>query len=340
MFALLKKLCEAHGISGQEGFVGEILKKELEKHCEVEIDVLGNVIARKGEGKPSVMFVAHMDEIGLIVRYIEKEGFIRFAKVGGIYDAMLHSQRVIVHGKKPVYGVISSKPIHLLKEEEKKKVIEWEELFVDIGAKSEEEVRALGVDVGTPITLDRTLERLCNDMVTGKALDDRIGLAMMIEIAKKARFDGTLYFVASVQEEVGLKGARTSAFKLNPDFAIALDVWPAVDHPGVKIKAVSIGKGPVLTYYEAGGRGLVASREMNMFLEEVARKHGIQVQKAVGVGGMTDAAVIYITREGIRSTSVCVPTRYLHTPVEVLSLKDAQACVALLTHALEEWELR
>ncbi len=339
MKELLRKLSNSYGISGYEDEIRNIIKEELENYVhEIRIDTLGNIIAIKEGSDTSVMLSAHMDEIGLMVKSIDKNGFIRFTKFGGWYDAVLLNSRVVLHtGKGKVYGVIGSKPPHLMKDEEKKKAIKAEEMFIDIGAKNKEEVEKAGISIGTPITLDVEMKELINDIVTGKALDNRVGIVMMIEAIKNTKSNATIYAVGTVQEEVGLKGARTSAYGLSPDIAIVCEVAVAGDHPGIKEEEsiVKLGNGPVITVADASGRGIITQHRILKWLKETAEKEGINYQLEVSEGGTTDAAVIHITKAGIPCGVVSVPTRYMHSGVELISLRDLEESVRLIAKALE-----
>ncbi len=335
---LLKKLSDAHGIPGYEDEIRSVIEEEIRDHVdEIKTDKLGNLIAtRKGRDK-SVMIAAHMDEIGLMVKYIDDEGFIRFTKIGGWFDQTLLNQRVILHGSKgKIIGVIGSKPPHLMKEEERKKVVNSEDMFIDVGAEKREEVEEMGITLGTPITIDRELADLKNGRVTCKAFDNRAGVAMMIEALKRTETRYEVYGVATVQEEVGLKGARTSAFELNPDVAVATEVSIG-RHPGIEKKDASIelDKGPVITVVDASGRGIITPRRVLDWLKDTAEKENIRYQLSVSEGGTTDATAILLTKGGIPSGVLGVPTRYIHSPVEVLSLKDLDQGAELLSKAME-----
>ncbi len=336
---LLKKLSNAHGVSGSEGSVHAVIRKEL-KGCVDEIyeDTMGNLIAIKKGNKFKVMIAAHMDEIGLMVKYIDEKGFIRFVALGGWYAPTLYNQRVVLHGTKgPCYGVIGGKPPHMMDEEERKKGVKTDDMFIDAGACNREEVENLGITVGTPVTIDREFVKIANDRVTGKAFDNRAGVAVLIRTLQQVNSPFTICGVFTVQEEVGLKGARTSAYALDPDIAIATDVTIPGDHPGIEMKdaAVEMGKGPVITILDSSGRGLIAHKSVVNWLKDVAAKHRIPVQLEVGTGGTTDATAIHLTKGGIPSTTISVPSRYIHSPVEVLDLKDIDAAVELLTEALK-----
>lgn len=340
VYELLKKLSDAHGLSGFEGNIKSIVRKELDGYVdEISEDKLGNLIAiKKGSGM-SVMIASHMDEIGLMVQYIDDKGFIKFVGIGGWYNPTLHTQRVLLHGTKgPVSGVIGSKPPHVMTPEDRKKEIKIEDLFIDIGASSAEEVAELGIEIGTPVTIEQELIRLANDRVTGKALDNRVGVLVLIETLKKMKTSMTVYAVFTVQEEIGLKGAKVSAFALNPDIAIATDVTIPGDHPGVSKKEASpeMGKGPVLVIASASGRGLLADQRLTSWLRNAGDKMKIPYQLEVGDGGNTDASIINLVRDGIPSIPLSVPSRYIHSPVEVVDLKDVQGTIDLLVEALKK----
>ncbi|HOJ95404.1 MAG TPA: M42 family metallopeptidase [Methanospirillum sp.] len=340
VYELLKKLSDAHGLSGFEGNIKEIIRKELDGYVdEISEDRLGNLIAvKKGTGL-SVMIASHMDEIGLMVQYIDEKGFIKFVGIGGWFNPTLHTQRVILHGTKgPVPGVIGSKPPHVMTPEDRKKEIKMEDLFIDVGAASAEEVAALGIEIGTPVTIEQELIRLANERVTGKALDNRVGVLVLIETLKRMKTTMTIYGVFTVQEEVGLKGAKVSAFALQPDIAIATDVTIPGDHPGVTKKEASVemGKGPVLVLASASGRGLLADNRLVTWLRSAGDRMKIPYQLEVGDGGNTDASIINLVRDGIPSIPLSVATRYIHSPVEVVDLKDVKATIELLVEALKK----
>ena len=337
---LLRKLSNAHGVSGSEGNVFSVIKKELKGHVdEIREDPMGNLIAIKRGNKFKVMLAAHMDEIGLMVKYVDEKGFIRFVALGGWYGPTLYNQRVILHTPGgPLFGVIGGKPPHMMDDDERKKGVKVDDMFIDVGATNKEEVSYLGVDVGTPVTVDREFAPLANTRVTGKAFDNRAGVAMLIKTLKEVKSPLTIFGVFTVQEEVGLKGARTSAYSLDPDCAIATDVTIPGDHPGIDMKdaPVEMGKGPVITIVDSSGRGLIASRKVVKWLKDAADENNIPVQLEVGSGGTTDATAIHLTKGGIPSTTLSIPSRYIHSPVEVLDLQDVEAGVNLLVNALKQ----
>jgi endoglucanase len=337
---LLRNLSNAHGVSGSEGSVFAVIKKELKGHVdEIREDTMGNLIAVKKGGRFRVMLAAHMDEIGLMVKYVDDKGFIRFVTLGGWYGPTLYNQRVILHGADgPRHGVIGGKPPHMMDDEERKRGVKTDDMFIDVGATSRDEVAGLGIAVGTPVTIDREFCELANNRITGKAFDNRVGVAMLIKAIQEVKSPHTIFAVFTVQEEVGLKGARTSAYALDPDCAIATDVTIPGDHPGIDMRdaPVEMGKGPVVTIVDSSGRGLIASRKVVAWLKDAADANGILVQLEVGSGGTTDATSIHLTKGGIPSTTVSIPARYIHSPVEVCDMRDIEAGVKLLIAALRK----
>ena len=332
MDLLLKKLLDAQGISGYEGEIARIMSAELKKSCdEVHIDTFGNVIARKGSGKKKIMLAAHMDEVGLVVKHIDKEGFLSFVKVGGIDDRILVSQRVVVKAKKGDFpGVIGAKPPHLLKEEEKRQGLKYDSMFIDIGCKSRIDAQKL-LEIGDAVIFEPQSGDLQGRLCFGKAIDNRLGCFALIKIMEKLKVNADVYAVATAQEEVGLKGARTSSFKINPDFAIAIDTTVAGDMPQIKEteSALKLGDGVAITILEASGRGVIVSEKIrNMCIEE-AKKNKIKYQIDVIDGGMTDGAMIYMNREGIPTGVLAIPSRYIHSPCGVFSVDDIDAAVQL-----------
>ena len=341
MNELLRRLADAPGISGFEDNIRNLMKDELEKYADkVEVDQMGNIIALK-KGEPDgkkIMLAAHMDEIGLMVRFIDEKGFIKFSKIGGINDQMLLNQTVEIYTDEGIIiGVIGSKPPHKMKATEKKKIIGSEDMFIDIGAKDKEDAEKL-VSIGDPIIFKHNFSELPNNLITGKALDNRVGCLVLIEVLKRVESRANIYAVGTVQEEVGLKGARTSAYKINPDMALALDVTIAGDHPGIKEDEApaKIGEGPAIILTDASGRGIITHPMVKKMLIEAADKNEIPYQIEVSDGGTTDATAIHLTREGIPAGVLSVATRYIHTPVSVVSLDDMENTIKLLVAALEE----
>jgi putative aminopeptidase FrvX len=336
----LEKLSNACGVAGREEEVRSLMKSFLKPHVdEVNEDKLGNIIGiKKGKkNAPKVMLAAHMDEIGLLVKTISKEGFIQFAKIGGIDDRILLAQNVIVYTEKgPLHGIIGSKPPHIQKEEERKRVLTYDELFIDIGAETQEQAKKMGVKIGDPVGFDIKFAKVGKNIVIGKAFDDRVGCAVMVEAMKRLeKTECTVYAVGTVQEEVGLRGATTAAFGIYPDVGIALDVTIAGDVPGVKeVEApIKLGKGPSI---EIADMGLIAHPKVVRLLVDAAEENKIPYQLETGLPGSTDAARISLTREGVPSGVISIPTRYIHSPSSLLSLEDAEKTVKLAVAAVQK----
>ncbi|WP_296886936.1 M42 family metallopeptidase [uncultured Methanobrevibacter sp.] len=340
MMKLMRELCLASGVSGSEDEVADIIERELKDVADtIERDNMGSIIAtKKGSKKaPKVMLAAHMDEIGFLVRFIDDKGFIKFSKIGGIVDSILVNLTVTIHSSvgEDVIGVIGSKPPHVTKPEERKNVIPSDELFIDIGAKDKEDAEKM-VAVGDVITFNSLFVEYPNNLIMGKAMDNRAGCYVLIEVLKRINTDATVYCVGTVQEEVGLKGARTAAFKLNPDMAIALDVTLSGDHPGIKPEEapVVIGKGPSIIISDAGGRGILASKSVKEMLIKAGDENDINYQLEVSDGGTTDGSAIQLVHEGIPVGVLSVPTRYIHTPVSVCSMDDIESTIELIVAAI------
>jgi len=336
---VLEKLSNACGVAGREEEVRVLMKKLLKPNVdEIKEDKLGNIIGiRKGKkNAPTVMLAAHMDEIGVMVKNITKEGFLQFSKIGGIDDRILIAQKVLVHTDKgPISGIIGSRPPHILKEEEKKKVVEADKLFIDIGATSKEDAQKMGVRIGTPASFDIQFVQVRKDTVLGKAFDNRAGCAALIEIMKRLRtVNCTVYAVGTIQEEVGLRGATVAAFQLHPDVGVALDVTVAGDVPGVKeVEApAKMRKGPSLTVTDSG---LITHPKVLRWLIDAAEQSKVPYQLEAVLTGTTDAARIALSREGVPSGVISIPTRYIHSPASLLSLSDLENTVKLAVAAIK-----
>jgi len=338
---LLLEMSDAFGIPSQEEEMAGILERELLKHMPVKRDRIGNVIGEtSGEG-PKIMLGAHMDEIGLMVKFINEKGFIKFIKVGGIDDRVLLNQRVIIKTSKgKVFGTIGNKPPHLQKDDDKKKIIEVKNMFIDVGARSREEAKTLGVRIGDGIGFEAGAKEIGigNNFITGKGLDDRVGCFVLAELAARVR-NKNLVFVGTTQEEVSTfgKGAMISAYVNKPDYFIAIDTGIATDHPECSEdeNPVSLEKGPAITLVEAGGRGNVSDRKLVNWLISTAEENRIPYQLEAIEGGSTDAAHVYNVKEGIPSVAVSIPVRYIHSNVGVLGKKDVEWTISLMEKALQ-----
>ena len=335
--ALLKKLSETPGVAGREEQVRALVIEQLKPLVDdVRVDALGNVIAfKKGSSDRRVMLAAHMDEIGFMVRYIEKDGWLRVQPLGGFDPRVLVAQRVLIHTKTAgvVRGVFmpQSKPIHLL--EGKPEAAKLEELYIDTGLDGDtvrEQVR-----IGDFVTMDRTLEQL-GQRVTAKAMDDRAGVFTMIEAMRKlGAHKANVLAVATVQEEVGLRAAGTSAFSVEPDIAIALDVTLALDIPGMpEADAVTrLGDGAAIKVFDSS---TISNYKLVQHMLDVAERQKIPHQMEVLPRGGTDAGAMQRVRGGAAAMTISVPTRYVHTVNEMVDLRDLDAASTLLARYLEE----
>ncbi|MGC8566044.1 MAG: M42 family metallopeptidase [Caldisphaera sp.] len=328
---LLKKLSDSIGVSGYEDNIRQLVIEELKDYSDsIEIDSLGNVIATKKGSKSSkkIMLAAHMDEIGLIINYIDEKGFLRFSPIGGVSERTLMAQRVkVISGNKAFKGVIGLKPPHIMKPEEAKQVPDFSDLYIDVGMFSRDEVLNSGINIGSLVVIDRELEVIGNKgIVTGKSLDDRAGLTTMIDSFKKISDNElSVVAVATVQEEVGLKGAKVSSFSVEPDVAIALDVTIASDVPPVQEQnwICKLNQGPAIKLIDGQkGTGLISDPRLVNFAVNLAKKYSIPYQLEVLPGGTTDASAINLNKEGVPSITISIPSRYVHSSVEVVSLND------------------
>ncbi len=333
-FEFLEKLVETPSPSGFEEPVQKVVRKEMEKFVdEIKTDVHGNVMGIKNpQGKPRLMLAGHCDEIGFMVKYIDEKGFIFFSSIGGVDAHITPGKRVQIHTRNgPILGVIGRKAIHMLKEEERKKVVELSQQWIDIGAKDKKEAGKM-VSIGDPITFSERLERLAGELVVSRGFDDKVGAFVICEVLRRISdkpLRAAVFATSTVQEEIGLRGARTAAYAINPQVGIAVEVDLATDHPDVDKKRegeILLGKGVVLF------RGANINPKLGKMLMKIAQEKRIPYQLA-GVSGATgtDANVIQLSRAGVATALMSVPVRYMHTPVEVLSLKDLEAAVKLLS---------
>ncbi len=335
-FSLLERLSNAFGIAGREDEVREIVKGKLETLCdEVWVDNLGSVIGHKKGSSPRVAIDAHIDEVGFMVNYIDKEGFVRVLPVGGVDQRVFYSQRVKIFGKRVVRGVVGSIPPHLArgKKIESDKFPEIEDCFIDTGLPAEEVFA--NVRIGDYVGFDSVFFDN-GESIFGKAFDDRIGVFAMIEGLKAAKSISTdLYFVGAVQEEMGVKGASASAFGVAPDVAIALEGTIANDCPGVpeEKRLARHGLGPELRIMD---RTMLADRGLVDYISALGEKRGIPHQLVVKKAGSTDARAYQIARAGVKAAAISCPVRYIHSPVGIAHKADVEAMVSLVAAIIEE----
>jgi endoglucanase len=340
---LLRSLLETPSPSGYEEAVQEIVFEWASKYADnVRKDVHGNVIAELNpSGHPRIMLAGHCDQIGLMVQHIDDNGYLFLSAIGGMDVAVLIGQRVVVWSRRngklvAVHGVIARKPIHLLPEAEREKLPKVNELWVDIGVRSRREAEKL-VSIGDPVTFELKFQMLRNNVFCASGLDDKVGTWVVMEtmrLLSGKKFEAALFAVSTVQEELGLRGARTSAFGINPHVGIAVDVTFASDHPEIdkrQVGDIKLHRGPVIY------RGPNINPKVFDMLVSVARKKGIPFQVAgISRATPTDANVIQITRAGVATGLVSIPNRYTHSPVEVASLNDLENTSKLLAAFIQE----
>lgn len=314
---LLKELTEIYGPSGREDKIREFIKKKVSPYAdETETDILGNLIVhKKGTGK-KIMLAAHMDEIGIIVTFIDNNGFLRFSGVGGLNRQDILYKRVCFENG--VIGVVGTE------KDNKDKLIS--KMFIDIGAENKEEAEKM-VAVGDMASFAGEFKKSGNAVIS-KALDNRAGCYVLIEALKHVETNNDLYFVFTVQEEVGLRGAKTSAYGIEPDFAVAIDVTDTGDTPNAEDMAVKLGKGAAIKVMDSS---VLCDSGIRTALIECAKENNIPYQLEVMTDGGTDAGAIAVARAGIKTGGISIPTRYIHSPSEMANIGDIENCVSLLT---------
>ncbi len=326
---LLTRLCETPGAPGREERIREVVTAELAPHAdEITVDPLGNVAAiRRGGGGPRVMLAAHMDELGFMVTHIDDDGYIRVVPLGGFDPKTKVAQRVIVHGRDDLLGVMGAKPIHIMTPEERKKLPAPDDHYIDVGLPADE-VREL-VRKGDPVTRERTLARL-GHLITCKSLDNRAGLYVMIQAMRHlGDHECEVVAVATTQEEVGLRGARVAAQRIRPDIGLAIDITLANDGPGAKPheKVTTVGGGAAIKAYDSG---VIVPRAIIEHLEQVADQREIPHQVEIMSRGGTDTRELQLAGDGALAGCVSIPTRYVHQVVETCDPADLAASAALV----------
>jgi putative aminopeptidase FrvX len=338
-FAFLKELVETPSPSGFEQPAQCVIRRQLEGVADgLQTDVMGNLIARlDGRGGPRVMLAGHCDEIGFMVKYVDDRGFIYFGAIGGVDPHLCPGQRVTIHTDNgAIPGVIGKKAIHLIEAKDRDTVIKLKQQFIDIGCSSRDEVEKL-IQIGDPVTFAVGVQTLQNNRATSRAFDDKMGAFIVTEVMKRIKKQGgieaDLFAVSTVQEEIGLRGAVTSSYGVQPDVGIVVEVTHATDYPDVEVSSIGrvvLGKGPVVA------RGANINPVLFKLLIETAKTENIPIQiigapRAVG----NDANVMQLSRGGVATALLAIPLRYMHTPVETLSLSDIEQAIALLVAVLK-----
>lgn len=340
---MLKDLTDANGIPGNEREVREVFEKYITPYAdELTTDNLGSSIAKKvgDENGPKIMVAGHLDEIGFMVTRIDDKGFVYFQTVGGWWNQVMLAQRVTIMGSKGnVTGVIGSKPPHVLSPEARKKPYEIKNMFIDIGASSKEEAEEFGVLPGQSVVPYFEFTPLKNEkMLMAKAWDNRIGLAIAIEVLKQLKdvdHPNVVYGVGTIQEEVGLRGARTSAHQIEPDIGFGVDVGIAGDTPGISSHEADskLGKGPQIVLYDAS---MVSHKGLRDLVVKTADENEIPYQYTSIAGGGTDSGAIHLTANGVPSLSITVATRYIHSHAGILHRDDFENAVKLIVEVIKK----
>ncbi len=340
---VFSEILRTPGVAGYEGPIREKIRGLIADYVEIddpeniEEDNIGNLIYEKDGSGPEIALVAHMDEIGMVVSNIEDNGYLRIKKIGGIPDPLLPGRHVKVHSKEgPINGVIGHRPPHLTTgEEDEKEVTPWTKTHVDVGADSSDEVKEMGIDVPDPITFDKKLRRLKGTVVSGRGLDNRIGSYTLLEVLKDLKdeeLDFDLSTIWSVQEEIGLRGAKVVANTRDPDYVIALDTYTTSDMPGIEefYKPIKFGEGPVLRMVDTRA---ISSPKLVDHFKEIADEAGIPCQYGV-TGGTTDGMALQ--ESGCLTLSIGVPVKYSHSTVECADWRDVKNLIDLITEGVQE----
>ena len=354
---ILKELSAVPGISGQEDVIRQTIKNKIKKYAdEIHEDKMGNLVAVvKGNKKgPKILLSAHMDQIGFIVNHMEDK-YLKVTPIGGISEKITPMTPVKIHTKnREINGVIVCKGPFFEEADESKKVTKLKELFIDIGLIDEEKkdkdkdkekdlLVQHGIEIGDQITFDVPFVELQDNSVRGTAFDDRAGCAVLVEAIKNLgnNFSGEAHFLFATQEEVGLKGSRTAAFRINPDVALVVDITSTGDMPGITKSDSStiLGKGPIVTLADAEGRGLLIRKNIKEWLVGTAKNNKIKHQLEIGLRfGTTDATIINMSREGIPTGLISLPGRHIHSPTEIVNLDDLKESTNLVVASIKSAE--
>ncbi|RSK24461.1 M42 family metallopeptidase [Bhargavaea beijingensis] len=341
---MLKDLTDAKGIPGNEREPREVMKRYIEPFADsIDYDGLGSLIAeKKGDSEgPRVLVAGHLDEVGFMVSKIDDKGFLSFQTVGGWWSQVMLAQRVtiVTRDGRELTGVVGSKPPHILSADARKKPVDIKDMFIDIGASSKEEAMEWGVRPGDMVAPYFEFTVMNNpDYLMAKAWDNRIGCAIAIDVLRKLKDEqhpNTVFSAGAVQEEIGLRGARTVAAKVKPDIGFAVDVGIAGDTPGVSSKEASgkMGDGPQIVLYDAS---MVSHKGLRELVVDTAEEKGIPYQFETIPGGGTDAGSIHLANEGVPSLAICIPTRYIHSHAAILHKKDYEHAVQLIVEVIKK----
>lgn len=339
---LLKELTEADGVPGYESEIRKVLDAHLKKLGKVTRDKMGSLICRSpgNVDSPKIMLASHMDEIGFMVKHISSDGFIKFTPLGGWWDQVLLTQRVKIKTKKgDIIGVIGAKPPHLIPQEERTKTVNKKNMYIDIGAKSNKEVEKTGIRIGDPvIPVSEFTELSVPNTYMSKAFDDRVGCAVLISVLEKiknSRNPNCIFGAATVQEEVGVRGANTSVELVDPDVAIILESDIAGDVPGIRPdeSSTKMGEGPSLLMYDAK---MIPNLKLRDLIIDTAKKEKIPLQFTTMEGGTTDGSIIHLHKHGVPTIVIGVPTRHIHSHNSIIKRVDLDNTIELVIKIIKK----
>lgn len=336
-YSLLKSLTSIPGVSGNETKVARFIRKELSDHAQITQDHLGSVIAKKGDVGPAIMIAGHMDEIGLLITGITKEGFLRFQTLGSWFSQVMpaHVWDVITDSN-TIRAVTGFQPLHLMSDQQKKSALPIDQMYLDIGVGSKEEAESLGIRPGQMVVPHHVFDVLGNGKyLLSKAWDNRIGCAVVMELIKRLERNdiNTVYGTFTVQEEVGSRGAKTSSYLVNPDVAIAIDAGYAADVPNGDGSEQSLGKGPQILVYDSG---LIPNRTFRRFVIDIAEQENIPYQETFMKNNRTDAGNMHLAHHGVPALSITIPTRHLHTHASIIHYDDFEHTIMLLSKVIKK----
>lgn len=337
MIKTLEKLSLLNGVPGNEKEVAKYLSDITEPLVDEMIyDHLGSVIGRKGDKGPKVLIGGHLDEVGLMVTKITKDGYIKFQTLGGWYAQVMLAQEWQIHTTKGVvYGVTGAKPPHMIPLEDRSKATNIDSMYIDIGVSTQEEAKALGVELGQMITPSASFRVLGNGKyLLGKAFDNRAGSAVVYEVLKELKtHQNIVYGAYTVQEEVGTRGAKTVGYTVKPDIAIAVDTGIGNDVPGGDSDEQTLGKGPQIILMDGG---LIGHHKLRKFVIDVAEQHNIAYQEPFITRGSTDGKEFHLAGAGAPTIALCIPTRYMHSHTSIIHIDDVLNTVKLIIKVLEK----
>lgn len=342
----LKELCSLNGLPSREDTIEEYMFREFRRSNEnVYVDAIGNVVCRlktKSEASPKIMIFAHMDEIGFIIRKIEVNGFLRFERIGGVNTQALPGTKVQSMDNKSIKGLIGVQAHHFMSPDNKFKVPQIKDMYMDIGATSREAVIKRGIKVGDMFCFDDTWTELTESIISSKAMDDRIGCSILLELSQGLRdkeLNAQVYLVACVMEEFNIRGILPAVRKIKPDIAIGIDITPACDTLDLDYNDISLGFGPALTYMNFHGRGTLAGvlpdRKLINAFENICINNNIPYQREVAPGIVTENAYILFENEGTSVMNISIPTRYTHTAIETIDISDAERAAELIGNFIQ-----